>query len=361
MILSLQGCMAAGKTTAVRYLQEHAPHIHISYEDNTDVIARIKARNLDKNKYEDYLEIQRLWLKKEAQRWEKARQYPCTIMDFGAEEIEFYTLNYPKTIGMDWEIENALKPELDEVRNCMPHRILFLNASEETLRRNKDGDATRSRNFFDLYLQHFLPLKKAWFLGRPDVDVLNVDDMTAEEVGQKVLAWVDRWQSAEIWDAYHADGTLAGQGLVRGEPIPEGLYHLVCEILVRHTDGDYLLMQRDFRKPNYGGCYEATAGGSALKGEDALSCALREMWEETGIEAGSLTEIGQFTAHDTIYRTFLCVTDWGKDSVRLQEGETVSFKWVSEQEFIDFVNSDGMIDVQRLRYRPWLQKMGYLK
>ena len=91
MILSLQGCMAAGKTTAVRYLQEHAPDIHISYEDTSDVIAEIKQRNLDKNKYEDYLEIQRLWLRKEVQRWEKAKQYPITVMDFGAEEIEFYT------------------------------------------------------------------------------------------------------------------------------------------------------------------------------------------------------------------------------------------------------------------------------
>ena len=123
MILSLQGCMAVGKTTAVHYLQEHTPYVHISYEDNSDVIAEIRARNLDKKKYEDYLEIQRLWLRKEVQRWEKAQAYPCTIMDFGAEEIEFYTLNYPKTIGMDWEIEQALKPELDAVR-ARPQKIL---------------------------------------------------------------------------------------------------------------------------------------------------------------------------------------------------------------------------------------------
>ena len=194
MILSLQGCMAAGKTTAVRYLQEHAPDIHISYEDNSDVIAQIRQRNLDKNTYRDYLEIQKLWLKKEVVRWEKAQQYPCTVMDFGAEEIEFYTLNYPKTISEDWEIEQALKPELDALRGCMPDRILFLNASEEVLRRNKAGDASRSRNFFDHYLQHFLPLKKAWFLGREDVDVLDVDDLTPEELGQRVQAWVEmRW------------------------------------------------------------------------------------------------------------------------------------------------------------------------
>ena len=125
MILSLQGCMAVGKTTAVRYLQEHAPYIHVSYEINTDVVEEIKRRGLDKNKFEDYVEIQKLWLNKEIIRWEKAKNYPCSIMDFGAEEIEFYTLNYPKTIGEDWDVETALKDELQAVRNCMPQSILF--------------------------------------------------------------------------------------------------------------------------------------------------------------------------------------------------------------------------------------------
>ena len=165
----------------------------------------------------------------------------------------------------------------------------------------------------------------------------------------------------EIWDAYLADGTLAGCDLVRGEPIPKGLYHLVSDILVRHTDGDYLLMQRDHRKPNYGGYFEATAGGSALKGEDALTCAKRELREETGIRSGNLTSIGRFVSHNTIYETFLCVTDCDKNSITLQEGETVSYKWISEAEFIDFVNSDAMIDVQYRRYEPYLKQMGYVR
>ena len=165
----------------------------------------------------------------------------------------------------------------------------------------------------------------------------------------------------EIWDAYLPNGILAGCDLVRGEPIPDGLYHLVSEILVRHTDGDYLLMQRDFSKPNYGGYFEATAGGSALKGEDAYFCAKRELREETGIDAGTLTNIGRFVSHNTIYETFLCITDCGKKSVKLQEGETVSYKWISEAEFIDFVNSDAMIDTQFRRYEPYLKQMGYIK
>ena len=165
----------------------------------------------------------------------------------------------------------------------------------------------------------------------------------------------------EIWDAYLPDGTLAGRDLVRGEPIPKGLHHLVSEILVRHIDGDYLLMQRDPRKPNFGGFFEAIAGGSALKGEDALACARRELREETGIATGTLTNIGRFVSHDTIYKTFLCITDCEKDSVILKEGETVFYKWISGAEFIDFVNSDAMIDVQFRRYEPYLKQMGYVK
>ena len=191
MILSLQGCMAVGKTTAVKYLQQNAPYINISYEINSDIVEEVKNRHLDKNKYEDYLEIQKLWLKKEISRWHKAIEFPCSVMDFGAEEIEFYTLNYPKSIGVEWEIENALHAELMAVRKCMPTRILFLDASEKVLRQHKENDDTRSRNFFEHHLKYLLPLKREWFLGKANVDILCVDDLDIEEVGIKVKEWCD--------------------------------------------------------------------------------------------------------------------------------------------------------------------------
>ncbi|MFA9464165.1 MAG: hypothetical protein ACERKN_07700 [Velocimicrobium sp.] len=190
--------MAVGKTTAVKYLQENAPYVNISYEINTDTIEEVKRRQLDKNKYEDYLEIQKLWLNKEVVRWNKAKDFSCSIMDFGAEEIEFYTLNYPKTIGQDWNIEHALKEELSTVRQCMPTRILFLDASDEVLRQHKEKDCTRSRNFFEYHLKYFLKLKKEWFFGKENVDVLNVDNLSVNEVGQKVKEWVDFCISAKF-------------------------------------------------------------------------------------------------------------------------------------------------------------------
>ena len=164
----------------------------------------------------------------------------------------------------------------------------------------------------------------------------------------------------EIWDAYFSDGTPAGRDLVRDEPIPHGLYHLVSEILVRHADGDYLLMQRDTTKPNYGGRFEATAAGSALKGESNFDCAKRELFEETGIRSEHLTEIAHYVSHNTIYCIYLCITDCDKSSVTLQEGETISYKWVSENDFISFINSTEMIEAQKLRYHEYFKKIGYL-
>ena len=165
----------------------------------------------------------------------------------------------------------------------------------------------------------------------------------------------------EIWDGYRADGTLAGIDLIRGEPVPDGIYFLVVEILVRHKDGEYLLMKRDLTKPAFPGYFEATAGGAAQKGEDPLTAALRELREETGIEARALEPIANMLYRQMICYQYLCVTDCDKDSVTLQEGETVGYKWVTEKEFIEFVSSSNMIPTQRERYTDYFKKLGYIK
>ena len=135
----------------------------------------------------------------------------------------------------------------------------------------------------------------------------------------------------EKWDAYDVHlNKIDGLTLIRGEKIPDGVFHLCSEIIVKHADGTYLLMQRDKRK-RLGGKWEATAGGSALQGEDPLTCAIRELREETGIVADELIEIGRILhyRHRTHYVGYLCNTDVDKESIFLQEGETSAYKWVT--------------------------------
>lgn len=162
----------------------------------------------------------------------------------------------------------------------------------------------------------------------------------------------------ELWDAYTADyKKIDGMTLVRGEEdkIPQGVYHLVCHVLVRHRDGTYLIMQRDPRKP-YPSMWEATAGGSALRGETPLDCAVRELREETGIVSEELTEILRVVSDETrsCYVGYLCVTGCTKDSVRLQEGETVAYKWVSRKELIDMDSSEMLSE----RMQKYIRKQG---
>ena len=157
----------------------------------------------------------------------------------------------------------------------------------------------------------------------------------------------------ELWDAYDRNQNKLGFDLVRGEAIPKGAYHLVCDTVVRHIDGDYLIMQRDFHKIAYPGFYEVGTGGSVLKGESPLEGAVRELSEESGIMAteDELTQLHLYICDKTqsIYYKYLCITDCPKDSITLQEGETIDYKWLSKDEFLAFMESDKAIDVQRER------------
>ena len=167
----------------------------------------------------------------------------------------------------------------------------------------------------------------------------------------------------ELWDAYNRNGEKTGEILVRGEPIPEGRYHLVCEVLVRHMDGDYLCMIRSRKKPNYPLYPECTAGGSALMGDSPIDCIKRELREETGIEWDEFEEVNR-TVRDcyaTIFHSYVCTVDWPKDKITLQEGETEAYRWLSEREFVELLHSDRMIPGQPERMESWFRKMGYLK
>ena len=155
----------------------------------------------------------------------------------------------------------------------------------------------------------------------------------------------------EKWDAYDSKlNKIEGVTLIRGEQVPKGYFHLCSEIIVRHTDGSYLIMQRDKRR-HLGGMWEATAGGSALQGEDPLTCAMRELQEETGIVSGELIEIGRVLhhGHKTYYVDYLCATDVDKDSIVLQEGETIAFKWIDPDE-LRAMSRDNLATMRQLNF-----------
>lgn len=166
----------------------------------------------------------------------------------------------------------------------------------------------------------------------------------------------------ELWDIYTADDEFTGKTIDRNGPerIPEGLYHIACEVLVRHTDGDILLMLRAKSKKEYGGCYETTAGGSAKSGESPEDCARRELLEETGLTAGELTLVDKRLSekYKSIFYSFVTTVSCDKDSVTLQEGETEGYLWVSPEKMRSLIGSGKDIDILTERYMDYYIQSG---
>ena len=163
----------------------------------------------------------------------------------------------------------------------------------------------------------------------------------------------------ELWDAYDKNGKKLDFVIERGESIPVDAYHLLCDTVVRHQDGTYLLMQRAWELKNWSGMYQVGAGGHAIKGETPIECAKRELEEESGIVCNDLEEL-YITIEDekqAIFHNYLCVTDCPKDSIRLQQGETIAYKWVSKEEFIAYMDSDNCMDIQKARLKKFVDSI----
>ena len=165
----------------------------------------------------------------------------------------------------------------------------------------------------------------------------------------------------ERWDLYDEEGNRTGETWERARAgeIPRGRYHVVCDVLVRHADGDFLLTQRDPRKDMYPGCWEASAGGSALFGETPEEAARRETLEETGLRAEQLTLIGITRRPDTksFLYAYLGLVSCDKAAVRLQEGETVDYRWMDPESFLAFARKEPVLAIQCERYRPYLEQL----
>jgi len=191
LVLSLQGGMACGKTTAGRCAASRASWLSFFPEDNREAARLVREHGWDKRRFEDYIQIQRVYISRELERIGKARSLPCALLDYGPEELLFYTLHYPAAIGESWPVEEALEPELSGLRRNMPDYILFLQASPEVLQARREADGSRDRGFFDFSTEKLLPAKEKWLASMPNVSFLPTDRLSPEETGQAVLEWAE--------------------------------------------------------------------------------------------------------------------------------------------------------------------------
>lgn len=160
-ILSIQGAMASGKTTLARALEDAYPELHVYYENPYPIVQKRKELGLDIRTEDGFVENQRLFIQAELERF---RHFPDghIILDRGPEDLEFYTLHYPRIHGHDWAMELRLKAELEALRTCRSDQILYLQALDHLLQERRDADQTRTRQSFEQH-QPLWALEENWY------------------------------------------------------------------------------------------------------------------------------------------------------------------------------------------------------
>ncbi len=123
----------------------------------------------------------------------------------------------------------------------------------------------------------------------------------------------------------------------------KGLIHRIVRIMVEDSRNRILLQKRSNNMESYPGCWDHSAAGHVDSGEDYLSAAKRELFEEIGIRAESLEEIYTYYSKKEsggqiikrFNRVYKLVSDIEK--TKLQESEVEETKWFTLDEIKRYI------------------------
>ena len=151
----------------------------------------------------------------------------------------------------------------------------------------------------------------------------------------------------EIWDLYDENGNLTGRDHVRGEKVPEGYFHLVVHVWIKNAKEEYLIAQRAADRPTFPLMWECV-GGSAVKGENGLQGAVREVKEEVGIdlspENGKLVFSKVRKHFNDIVEVWLFEYDGDIDLKNATTAEVAQTAWLNRDEIKALFEQGRFVD-----------------
>ena len=146
----------------------------------------------------------------------------------------------------------------------------------------------------------------------------------------------------ELLDVYNAQHERTGRRLARGVKPSGGERLLVVHACVLNSREELLIQRRQLTKDRYPGCWDLSAGGFALSGEDSADAVRRELREEVGLRLGAEALRFLFTEpFDYVLDDFyLARSDAEPDELPLQAEEVSEVRWASREE-VEAMIADG--------------------
>jgi len=133
-------------------------------------------------------------------------------------------------------------------------------------------------------------------------------------------------------------GNRTGRVVPRGTELSPGEFFPVVHVWIRDELGNYLIQQRSFQRPSDPGVWAITVG-YVLAGEESISGAMREVWEELGIQLSPshLKRIDRHAMENRVEDIWLAVISSSSIGSPISGPEVADWRWVSRDELDQMV------------------------
>lgn len=166
-------------------------------------------------------------------------------------------------------------------------------------------------------------------------------------------------QILEYIDVLNENGVKTGEILTRKEVHVNGLWHRAIVVAILNENNELLLQQRSANKDKNANLWDISVAGHVSAGQDSMSAAIREIYEEVQIEVKEDISITDFRymfsyrtsqkfAEDFIENQFydffiLRTKGIGIERIHMQESEVQNVKFVSLVELEQILKSNKIV------------------
>lgn len=149
---------------------------------------------------------------------------------------------------------------------------------------------------------------------------------------------------AELRDLYDSNGNKTEKTYHKGENIPEGYYPMVVMVVIRNSNGEFLMQKRS---ENKGGDWGVT-GGHPKSGETPEEGIITEVKEELGLDFSNevFTEYDSGCDGKDCYKMYFVNKDIDIKDITIQQEELSEVRWFSMDELNKMVETKELNEDQ---------------
>lgn len=148
----------------------------------------------------------------------------------------------------------------------------------------------------------------------------------------------------ELRDLYDKDGNKTNLTYYKGDSIPDGFYPIVVMVVIRNSNGEFLMQKR---VPQKGGDWGVT-GGHPKSGETPIEGLITEIKEEIGLDFSKEKFIMYDSGCDGVdcYQMYYVNKDIDLKDIVIQEDELTEIRWFSIDELKKMVETHELNENQ---------------